>query len=291
MGIAAYQSAPQLQRNYSVHDHHVNDRHDGSTTHYESRRISSLQVPCPVLSAENLEKLDEWIRTVLWENRLPKGPHNGQDLQVLRCKGLFTVASGERYVLQGVQNLYEISRMDAKDATGVPESGKLVLIGKGLDESVRWSLLEVFEWYFSSLTSFTNAHCLSYVNHILLVILRSGLMPDSAICATDGCSKVLVKFISIWTLSQSMASCNTSAFLQLVVILLDDELLIYSWSICDTAIRNPDPTCSQVRVSIRALRLETSESIQFLPLLQRWVRFYAYSTPAVFLIQAAWRRV
>ena len=145
MGIAAYQSAPQLQRNYSVHDHHVNDRHDGSTTHYESRRISSLQVPCPVLSAENLEKLDEWIRTVLWENRLPKGPHNGQDLQVLRCKGLFTVASGERYVLQGVQNLYEISRMDAKDATGVPESGKLVLIGKGLDESVRWSLLEVFE--------------------------------------------------------------------------------------------------------------------------------------------------
>lgn len=147
IGIAAYQSAPQLQRNYSVHDHHINDghHHDGSTTHFESRGISSLQVSCPILSAEKLEKLDEWIRTVLWENHLPKGSHNSQDLRVLRCKGLFTAASGEQYVLQGVQNLYEISRMDEKDATGIPESGKLVLIGKGLDESVRRSLLEVFE--------------------------------------------------------------------------------------------------------------------------------------------------
>lgn len=147
MGIAAYQSAPQLQRNHSVHAHDTNDghHHAESTTHYESRGISSLQVSCPILSAENLEKLDEWIRTVLWENHLPKSPKQDPDLQVLRCKGLFTAASGEQYVLQGVQNLYEISRIDGKDATGVPESGKLVLIGKGLDESVRQSLLEVFE--------------------------------------------------------------------------------------------------------------------------------------------------
>lgn len=144
MGIAAYQSASQLQRTCTVHDHDGH-HHDDSTTHYESRGISSLQVSCPVLSAEKLEKLDEWIRTVLWENHLPKNPHNDQDLQILRCKGLFTAASGEQYVLQGVQNLYEISRMDGKAVTGFPQSGKLVLIGKGLDETVQRSLLEVFQ--------------------------------------------------------------------------------------------------------------------------------------------------
>lgn len=148
MGIAAYESQSLLKENPRL-SHHIehdqnDDSHDHSSSkHYELRGISSLQVQCPALTPSQLEKLDEWIRTVLWENRLPSGSAP-KELRILRCKGLFTMQSGEQYVLQGVQNLYEISKMDLKDVTGVPEVGKLVLIGKGLDSSVRYSLESVF---------------------------------------------------------------------------------------------------------------------------------------------------
>jgi hypothetical protein len=47
--------------------------------------------------------------------------------------------SGEQYVLQGVQSMYDLSLVEG-DVTGIPDSGKLVLIGKGLNDSVRQSL-------------------------------------------------------------------------------------------------------------------------------------------------------
>jgi G3E family GTPase len=142
MGIDAYSSA---FRSWNVapttHDHdkdHCEQAHPDAATHYEIRGIASLQVPCPVMLPSRLEKLDEWIRTVLWENRLPGGEED-HELQVLRCKGLFTMESGEKYVLQGVRSLYEMSRV-AEEVVGVPELGKLVLIGKGLTQTVQRSL-------------------------------------------------------------------------------------------------------------------------------------------------------
>lgn len=150
MGIMAYTSPPSIQKLSQVthdHDHqHDNDAvedHD-HPTHYETRGISSLQITCPLLSPLHLERLDEWIRTVLWENHLPLGHVADSELRVLRCKGLFSMQSGEQYVLQGVQNLYEISQVNG-DVTGVPATGKLVLIGKGLSDNVRRSLEEVFQ--------------------------------------------------------------------------------------------------------------------------------------------------
>lgn len=152
IGIAAYSSASQLRAPVSTSDSHSHDtddhdhdhghEHPSGPTHYEVRGISSVQVTCPILSASRLERLDEWIRSVLWENRLPEldQPSN---LQVLRCKGLFTLDTGEQYVLQGVRSMYDISAVATEEAMGVPEDGKLVLIGKGLDERVRRSLEEV----------------------------------------------------------------------------------------------------------------------------------------------------
>lgn len=153
MGIMAYASPPSIQKPPPVahnHDHQHDDKttedspHD-HPTHYESRGISSLQVTCPILSPSHLERLDEWIRTALWENHLPLPHVIDHELRVLRCKGLFTMQSGEQYVLQGVQNLYEISPVDRGDVTGVPAPGKLVLIGKGLNDTVRRSLEDVFQ--------------------------------------------------------------------------------------------------------------------------------------------------
>ena len=153
VGIMAYASPPSFQKaipapldNSHQHDHEMaQDLCHHHPMHYETRGISSLLVACPVLSSSHLDKLDEWIRTVLWENHLPHGQVINHDLRVLRCKGLFTMQSGEQYVLQGVQNLYEISQVDGGDVAGVPQPGKLVLIGKGLDDAVRRSLEDVFK--------------------------------------------------------------------------------------------------------------------------------------------------
>jgi len=153
MGIAAYASPPSFQKASTVppspdHQHdqgHSDGSHCGDPPHYESRGISSLQISCPILSPLHLTKLDEWIRTVLWENHLPHAQTADHELRILRCKGLFTTQSGEQYILQGVQNLYEISPIDAKDVIGTPEAGKLVLIGKGLGGAVRRSLEDVFQ--------------------------------------------------------------------------------------------------------------------------------------------------
>lgn len=95
---------------------------------------------CGILNESQLEKLDVWIRTALWENKI-EGVSS--DLKILRCKGAFTSEKGVHYVLQGVRSMYEISELPATDSMGVPDTGKIVLIGKGLDDPVRKSLERV----------------------------------------------------------------------------------------------------------------------------------------------------
>ncbi|EGN98031.1 hypothetical protein SERLA73DRAFT_109353 [Serpula lacrymans var. lacrymans S7.3] len=124
------------------HDSHDSHDTDHSNTHYQLRGISSLQISCPVFTPLLLEKFDEWIRTILWENRL-MGDDTGREIKIMRCKGLFIMESGEQYMLQGVQNLYDITKVD-EEITGIPDSGKLVLIGKGLDSLLQQSLQNVF---------------------------------------------------------------------------------------------------------------------------------------------------
>lgn len=150
MGIDAYTSQPLLQQSHIHGEGHGHD-HDHGThahepTHYEIRGISSLQVDCPSLTTAQLDRLDEWIRSVLWENQLPgtnpAGEYAAPALQVLRCKGMFAVKDGKTYVLQGVRSLYEISKVapGQEEDASVPVMGKVVFIGKGLDETVRRSI-------------------------------------------------------------------------------------------------------------------------------------------------------
>lgn len=138
------------------HHHH----HQGATTHYEMRGISSIKVNIPVMSSARLDALDAWLRSVLWEGCLPESSANTiaekdsakPKLEILRCKGLFVMQDGARHMLQGVRNLYEITeiipldgvvgpaKVEERDEVLHPEVGKLVLIGKGLNEDVRQSL-------------------------------------------------------------------------------------------------------------------------------------------------------
>lgn len=137
----------------SQHVHTTDCNHEGEgegekpATHYELRGISSLQVTCPVLTQTQFDDLDAWLREVLWENRIPEKSGSGSttELQVLRCKGAFTLTDGRHFVLQGVRNMYDVSELPVgnKGDVDVPDVGKIVLIGKGMDDDVRRSLENV----------------------------------------------------------------------------------------------------------------------------------------------------
>jgi G3E family GTPase len=154
LGIGAYSRPPPSTdgSNNKPHVHTSDCEHDGdeaatsASTHYEIRGISSLQVSCAPLSQTQLDALDEWLRSVLWENRIPEDATGDKgltpSLQVLRCKGTFVV-NGVHYILQGVRSMYDISKLYPSETMGVPDVGKVVLIGKGLDDTVRKSLQNV----------------------------------------------------------------------------------------------------------------------------------------------------
>lgn len=136
--------APHVHTKDCDHTHeHRHDQEKTHTNHYEFRGISSLRVECSRITPEAFDRFDQWIRTVLWENRLPEDESSTtRDLLVLRCKGLLSLTAGKRYILQGVRSLYEMNEVsdDADEGLGIPDEGKVVLIGKGLDEVVRSSL-------------------------------------------------------------------------------------------------------------------------------------------------------
>ena len=153
MGIDAYASRiPDPPAHDHSHDHgeSCQDDHKPEASHYTLRGISSILVPIPTLPSERVQLLDEWIRTVLWENKLPDSTSENSGLQILRCKGMFRSDANEIFVLQGVRDIYELAQLDVDegndhDAEGVGSVGKLVFIGKGLDDSVRQSLEKIVQ--------------------------------------------------------------------------------------------------------------------------------------------------
>ncbi|MBE7181117.1 MAG: GTP-binding protein [Terriglobus roseus] len=85
-----------------------------------------------------MQSLDAWLRSVFWDSRLPGAPD--PQFEVHRSKGRLVLEDGSVKILQGVRELFEIS--DAVDAAGSgrgpagspSQAGKLVLIGRGLDD-------------------------------------------------------------------------------------------------------------------------------------------------------------
>jgi hypothetical protein len=93
---------------------------------------------------------------LLWENRVPTKDGKDKEVQVHRLKGRLRDQSGKKLLVQGVREVFEI--VDSpKQKEGAEEettsSGKLVLIGKGLEGvdlqgSLNWFMHEngVEEW-------------------------------------------------------------------------------------------------------------------------------------------------
>lgn len=97
-----------------------------------------------------MTKVDEWLRSVLWESQLPDpagGPKLGGrndpiGFEIHRTKGRLVLKDGSVKVVQGVRELFEIfeapAASPAEEAAGepavAPESSKLILIGRRLGQ-------------------------------------------------------------------------------------------------------------------------------------------------------------
>ncbi|RFU29740.1 hypothetical protein B7463_g6619, partial [Scytalidium lignicola] len=100
--------------------------------------IATVTVPVPVLEESQLAKLDEWLRSMLWDSILPNlgstaGARTSEDstLEIHRLKARLPLSNGEVKIVQGVRDIFEILDERKDDARAVPASeGKIVLIGR-----------------------------------------------------------------------------------------------------------------------------------------------------------------
>lgn len=127
-------SIPQAEPHAHPNDHA--HEHDAECHQHDLESISSVQVSLTALSESQISKLDEWIRSVLWEEKLPGTTAESHNLEVLRCKGIYHAAGRKSYILQGVQTLYDVTELPEGNSEGEIGEGKLVLIGRGLTNNV-----------------------------------------------------------------------------------------------------------------------------------------------------------
>ncbi|KAL8824554.1 MAG: hypothetical protein Q9170_008121 [Blastenia crenularia] len=103
--------------------------------------ISTVTIQVPILRAGQLDRLESWLRSLLWECVLPSteaSSATGQAFEIHRVKGQILMSDGQILMIQGVRDVFEIIDNPAHGTTAKRESrdggrkGKLVLIGRGL---------------------------------------------------------------------------------------------------------------------------------------------------------------
>ncbi|KAH0565457.1 hypothetical protein GP486_001157 [Trichoglossum hirsutum] len=140
--ITHHSHLPQL--NGLVLDLHAYDDIDSLNTvdvghSHIDPAISTLTLTLPRISNDQLEALDAWLQAVLWDRTLPPpespgaAAHSG--FEVHRLKARVCLAGGSVKFVQAVRDVFEI--LDARDGSAqtgpcMPETGKIVLIGRGL---------------------------------------------------------------------------------------------------------------------------------------------------------------
>lgn len=151
--ITDHSAVPALEG--LVLDLHAYDHVSADSLDFESKghshldpAIGTLSLTLPVLEGEEgLVRLDGWLRSVLWESRLPPSQVSDGDAlpqfpgwEIHRVKGRIGMRDGSVKMLQGVREVFEIidgaavqsGSEDAGRSTMGNEGGKIVVIGRRL---------------------------------------------------------------------------------------------------------------------------------------------------------------
>ncbi|KAF2455039.1 CobW/HypB/UreG, nucleotide-binding domain-containing protein [Lineolata rhizophorae] len=112
--------------------------------------ISTITLTVPCLPTDALSRLDSWLQSVLWESTLPPPRSSSRSksdaFEVHRLKGRILFTDGSVKLLQGVREVFEVldernsssegGQSSTASSTAAGTSGKLVLIGRGLQKSI-----------------------------------------------------------------------------------------------------------------------------------------------------------
>ncbi|KAI1105848.1 cobW-domain-containing protein [Jackrogersella minutella] len=97
--------------------------------------ISTVSVSVPLLAPEQLKQVDKWLRSLLWESQVP-GEKTNPDapLEIHRLKSRLIFKNGDVKMVQGVREVFEIfdGEQICNESNGLPQTGKIVLIGRGV---------------------------------------------------------------------------------------------------------------------------------------------------------------
>lgn len=132
LDLHAYDSVEVLDQSGKGHSH-------------LDQTISTMTIPLPSLTSSQVDAVDAWLRSVLWENELPGESKKSPHFEIHRLKGRLILHDGSQKMIQGVRELFEImdnpSSESSEDVTG-----KMILIGRHLgDFDFRKSLLDAIE--------------------------------------------------------------------------------------------------------------------------------------------------
>lgn len=92
------------------------------------------------MKSEQLSNLDSWLRSILWDSKLPtlgsgKPIPGAEDrkLEIHRLKARLPFSNGDIKIVQGVREVFEILDCPKSDESASGASGgKVVLIGRNL---------------------------------------------------------------------------------------------------------------------------------------------------------------
>ncbi|XXG98569.1 hypothetical protein Hte_004894 [Hypoxylon texense] len=97
--------------------------------------ISTVTVDVPPLAPEQLDQVDRWLRSILWEGEVPgEAASPTAPVEIHRLKARLVFKNGDVKMVQGVREVFEI--FDAEQSLSQNDSpqpaGKIVLIGRGV---------------------------------------------------------------------------------------------------------------------------------------------------------------
>ncbi|KAH9222165.1 CobW/HypB/UreG, nucleotide-binding domain-containing protein [Leptodontidium sp. 2 PMI_412] len=110
--------------------------------------IATITISVPVLEAQQLPRLDEWLRSILWDSMLPSPGTGDEVFEIHRLKARLPLLNGDVKIVQGVRDVFEIvdapSVSESTSETASTKQGKVVLIGRHLvDLPFRASLIKI----------------------------------------------------------------------------------------------------------------------------------------------------
>ncbi len=110
--------------------------------------MSTIKLVFRSIGLNEVAKIEEWLRAVLWEYRLPHISETSpsvKDFSVHRTKGRVHVSGSGIKMIQGVREVFDIVELEGtrqEPLEAGSDSSKLVLIGRELDREAFQSSLD-----------------------------------------------------------------------------------------------------------------------------------------------------